>query len=73
MANLHNLSQGEQPQAADHRPFVSAAQVGERAGVHKRTVLNWASAGIIPTKIRVGKLVRFDLEQVLAALEGQGK
>jgi len=37
--------------------------------VSSRTILNWYYDGIIPARIHVGKVIRFELEPVMAALE----
>jgi excisionase family DNA binding protein len=46
----------------------TADEVGKPLGVTGRTILNWAAAGIIPTALRVGRVVRFDFEEVRKAL-----
>ena len=48
--------------------WVTARQVAERYRVTVPTVFNWLRAGIIPAKVAVGRVYRFDLEQVDAAL-----
>lgn len=37
--------------------------------VSSRTILNWYYDGIIPARIHVGKVIRFELDTVMAALE----
>ena len=37
--------------------------------VTTRTILNWYYDGIIPARIHVGRVIRFELEPVLAALD----
>lgn len=44
-------------------------QVAEHLSVTVPTVFNWFRQGIIPAKIAVGRVYRFDLEEVEAALE----
>jgi len=46
----------------------TADEIGGLLGVTGRTILNWAAAGIIPTALRVGRVVRFDLAEVRRAL-----
>jgi excisionase family DNA binding protein len=46
--------------------LVRAEVIAEALDVHKRTVCLWAQSGIIPC-IRIGGVVRFDLEDVLRA------
>ena len=37
--------------------------------VSSRTILNWYYDGIIPARIHVGKVIRFELDTVMVALE----
>jgi excisionase family DNA binding protein len=60
MANAANASN---PRRA------TARQVADRYGVTVPTVFNWLRAGIIPAKVAVGRVYRFDLEEVEAALQ----
>jgi excisionase family DNA binding protein len=43
-------------------------QVAERYAVTVPTVLGWHRAGIIPAKVAIGRIYRFDLAEVDAAL-----
>lgn len=43
-------------------------QVAEHLSVTTPTVMNWWRQGLIPAKIAVGRVYRFDLEEVEAAL-----
>jgi hypothetical protein len=38
-----------------------------------QTVLNWHHAGILPAKIAVGRIIRFDRAEAIAALAAHGK
>ena len=49
--------------------WVTARQIAVRYGVTKPTVFNWLNAGIIPAKVAVGRIFRFDLDEVDAALK----
>ena len=49
--------------------WVTARQVAERYRVTVPTVFNWLRAGVIPAKVAVGRVYRFDLEEVDAALQ----
>jgi len=53
-----------------HKPIrqVSPKGLAEHFSVSTRTVSNWKSAGIIPF-IRIGRVVRFSIDEVEAALE----
>jgi len=48
--------------------WVTARQIAARYGVTKPTVFNWLNAGVIPAKVAVGRIFRFDLDEVDAAL-----
>lgn len=48
-------------------------QVAEHLSVTVPTVFNWLKQGIIPAKIAVGRVYRFDLDEVEAALEARTK
>jgi hypothetical protein len=50
--------------------LVTAKIVAARYSVSERSVLNWKERGIIP-HIRIGdKTIRFNMAEVIAALEG---
>lgn len=46
----------------------TARQIAARYGVTKPTVFNWLHAGIIPAEVAVGRIFRFDMDKVDAAL-----
>jgi excisionase family DNA binding protein len=48
--------------------WVTARQIAVRYGVTKPTVFNWLHAGVIQAKVAVGRIFRFDLDEVDAAL-----
>lgn len=48
---------------------VTARQIAVRYGVTKPTVFNWLRAGIIPADVAVGRIFRFDMDEVDAALK----
>lgn len=47
---------------------VTPRQVAERYAVTVPTVLGWMRAGIIPAKVAIGRIYRFDLVEVDRAL-----
>jgi excisionase family DNA binding protein len=49
--------------------WVTARQIADRYRVTKPTVFNWLHAGIIPAEIAVGRIFRFDLDEVDHALK----
>ena len=46
-------------------------QVAERYAVTVPTVFNWLRAGIIPAKVAMGRIYRFELSDFYRALERQ--
>jgi excisionase family DNA binding protein len=48
-------------------------QVAEHFSVTVPTVFNWLKQGIIPAKIAVGRVYRFDIEEVEEALVQHSK
>jgi DNA-binding transcriptional MerR regulator len=50
-----------------NRPL-TPAELGEAFGVTGRTILNWEAAGIIRPLIRVGRIVRYDLDDAKKSL-----
>lgn len=49
--------------------WITARQIAIRYRVTKPTVFNWLRKGIIPVEVAVGRIFRFDVEQVDAALK----
>ena len=48
--------------------LLSADEVAETLGISGRCVLNWFYDKIIPAAVHQGKVIRFDLDKVMAAL-----
>lgn len=46
------------------RNLVKTSRVAEEFGVTSRTVRNWCDAGLIPVACKVGRTLRFDLEEI---------
>jgi excisionase family DNA binding protein len=51
--------------------WVTTRQIAAHYGVTKPTVFNWLRAGIIPAKVAVGRIYRFDLDEVDHALKSR--
>jgi len=51
------------------QPLLTADDLAKIFNVSSRTILNWYYDGIIPARIRVGKVIRFELDAVMTALE----
>ena len=49
--------------------LLKAEDLAVMINVSTHTILNWYHAGIIPARVHVGKVMRFELEPVMAALE----
>lgn len=49
--------------------LLKAQDLATMFNVSPRTVLNWYRRGIIPARVHVGHVIRFDLDEVLTALE----
>ncbi len=53
------------------KPLVPAAEVGKYFNVSARTILNWAYEKKIPVAVRMGRVVRFNLDDVRRQIEGK--
>ena len=51
-----------------HPELVSADVVAKKVGVSSRTVLNWLAKGKIDAQIRLGRVIRFNLDETLKRL-----
>lgn len=49
--------------------LLKAEDLAAIINVSSRTILNWYYEGIIPARIHIGKVIRFELEPVMDALE----
>jgi len=49
--------------------LLTAAQLAELLGMNTRVVLRWHQSGRIPAKIHNGRIIRFDYDDVIAALQ----
>lgn len=49
--------------------LLTPRQLAEELRTTPQTILNWHRAGTIPAKIHVGRIIRFDRDEALAALE----
>lgn len=47
---------------------IGIQDIADKLGVHRMTVRNWMKRGIIPY-IQIGDVIRFNHDEVLAALE----
>ena len=56
----------------DDRKLLTSYQIGRAIGLSRSTVMRHAKAGIIPS-IRIGRVLRFELAEVMAALKGGAK
>ncbi len=56
-----------------HKPLATAREIAEIVGVSTWTVYNWARSKRIPVIRATDRIIRFDADAVLAALEGGRK
>ena len=56
-----------------HKPLSTAREIAEILGVSTWTVYDWSRSGRIPAIRATPRVVRFDADAVLAALEGGRK
>jgi predicted site-specific integrase-resolvase len=49
--------------------LLKAEDLAAIINVSSRTILNWYHEGIIPARIHVGAVIRFELEPVMEALD----
>ena len=61
--NMHTTKQDKQPEGG----LLSQEQLASVLSVHPITVSRWTVAGLIPCH-RVGRVVRYDLNAVLASI-----
>lgn len=53
--------------------LLNATQLAHRLGVRPSTVQRWHRAGLIPSTRLTAKVIRFDLEAVIAALSARSR
>jgi len=51
-----------------HTQYLSAGELGDILGVNLNTILVWARKGIIPCLRLSSRVIRFDMDEVEAAL-----
>lgn len=56
------------PAAAELLQLLTPRQLAREIATTPQTIGNWHRAGLIPAKIAVGRIIRFEREAVLAAL-----
>ena len=58
---------------SNRKPLATAREVAELVGVSTWTVYGWARRGLIPAIRVTDRILRFDADAVIAALEGGRK
>ena len=71
-ANPNPMTYTKDNQARRGSDLLSQAELAVAISVHPMTISRWTVAGIIPCH-RVGRIVRYDLAAVLAAIEKAAK
>jgi hypothetical protein len=56
------------PAAAELLQLLTPRQLAREIATTPQTIGNWHRAGIIPAKIAIGRIIRFEREAVLQAL-----
>jgi hypothetical protein len=62
----------ERDQSALCKTLDSPSTFAEFVGVTPQSVRNWCKNGIIPLKVKVGRIIRFDRAEAMNALKGEG-
>lgn len=60
---------GVMTNAATKNRLETARDIARSLSTTPQTVHNWHRAGVIPARVAVGRIIRFDRDEVLAALE----
>lgn len=53
--------------------LLTPAELAEKLNTTPQTVNTWHRTGVIPAKIAIGRIIRFELETVLLALEAKSR
>ena len=53
--------------------LLTPSQLAKEINTTPQTIGNWHRAGVIPARIAVGRIIRFDRGEVLAALATQSR
>lgn len=53
--------------------LLTPRELSQRVGVSYRIILQWTTDGTIPAAVREGKLIRYEITDVLAALARRAK
>lgn len=73
---MNSASQPD-PEPVPETDLYTAEEIATHFKVDPKTIFNWAKAGTIPEAMRVGRVVRFSLDQVRASLDvntnGEGR
>jgi excisionase family DNA binding protein len=73
MKKPHSSPRSKPARNLAHKPLSTAREIAEILGVSTWTVYDWARSGRIPAIRATPRIVRFDADAVLAALEGGRK
>jgi predicted DNA-binding transcriptional regulator AlpA len=63
------LQARKNPSYRDMQQLLKAQDLAAIINVSTPTIMNWYYGDIIPARIHVGRVIRFELEPVLAALD----
>jgi excisionase family DNA binding protein len=65
---LQNMKQMNNMEAGQARRLVAAPVLARKFGVSTPTIREWVAMGVIPVAVRVGRVLRFDMEAVMKAV-----
>jgi excisionase family DNA binding protein len=73
MKKLNSSPRSKPARNLTRKPLSTAREIAEILGVSTWTVYDWSRSGRIPAIRATPRVVRFDADAVLAALEGGSK
>lgn len=70
MTKPHRKPRSKPSRTLAHKPLYKARELAELFGVSPWTIYAWARKGTIPAIRATDRILRFDADAVIAALEG---
>lgn len=70
MTKPHRKPRSKPARKLAHKPLYKARELAELVGVSPWTIYSWARKGTIPALRATDRILRFDADAVIAALEG---
>lgn len=66
--HFNNMTKTNNMESGQARRLVAAPFLARKFGVSTPTIRDWAARGVIPVAVRVGRVLRFDLDAVTGAV-----